>query len=127
MKTDMGCLETLPQEELTELEALPFERQRTLIRAGYVDFVSRHVILFRGDRTCVVAPFDLFNTGGTLKPDFDKIGFTDYGNTVKFGEFEASSDFILYELDPIYKAEHENQMLGHLFNKVNLFPRSENI
>ncbi len=115
----MGCLETLPAEELIELEALPFDRQRTLIRSGYVDFLSEHVILFRGDRTCVVAPFDLFNATGTLKPDFEKIGFTDYGNTVKFGEFEASSDFILYELDSDYRAKEEEKKLAHLFNKAS--------
>lgn len=32
-----------------------------------------------------------------------RLGLTDYGRTVALGDYEASADAILYELDPVYR------------------------
>jgi len=58
----------------------------------------------RGDRQTVVVPFSLFEeTANGVRPDFDALSFTDYGHTVKLGEYEASTDAILYEIDADYR------------------------
>ena len=36
-------------------------------------------------------------------PDFDRLALTDYGHTVELGDYEASTDAILYEADPEYR------------------------
>ncbi len=58
----------------------------------------------RGDRQTVVVPFSLFEeTADGVKPDFGALSFTDYGHTVALGEYEASADAILYEIDTEYR------------------------
>ena len=103
-KTDMGSLETLNEEELNHLESLPIDQQKRLIRSGYVDFASQHLILFRGDRKSFVVPLSNFKESGSgLQANFERLSFTDYGHTVKFGDYEADADWILYKFDSEYK------------------------
>ena len=42
-------------------------------------------------------------TGNGVRPDFDALSFTDFGHTVTLGEYEASADAILYEIDADYR------------------------
>ena len=60
-------------------------------------------MLVRGNFDRMTVPLSIFRPSGTSKPDFRRIELDDYGHTVRFGEYEASADFILYEADPDYR------------------------
>ena len=49
------------------------------------------------------------DSGDATRPDFAQLGFTDYGRTVVLGDYEASADAILYELDPDYRRKLNKQ------------------
>ena len=51
-----------------------------------------------------MAPFSIFpKSGDGTAPDFTRLRLTDYGRTIALGDYEASADAILYELDPDYR------------------------
>lgn len=98
-----GLLQILSLDELLEVFQLsPIEKSRLII-GGYADYVSHHLILFRGDGTNVIAPFDMFKPSGTHKPNFHDYEFMDFGNTVRLGSYLASTRSILFDLDEEYK------------------------
>ncbi len=71
---------------------------------GSVDLKSKALTLLRGDMTAVVAPFSIFpRSGDGTSPDFTRLMLIDYGRTIALGDYEASADAILYELDPDYR------------------------
>ena len=71
---------------------------------GIVDLKSKTITLLKGDAETIIIPFSLFPPSGNgVKPDFAKLGFTDYGQTVRFGPYEAAADAILYETDLNYR------------------------
>lgn len=73
---------------------------------GAVDAETETVALVRGDRQTMVFPFSFFEPAGDgVTPDFTKLSITDYGHTVALGEYEASADGILYEIDPSYRTK----------------------
>jgi len=92
----------LPPQELAE--ALAATNRRDLLIAGSVDHASRTVTFWRGDLRQITVPFSAFSkSGGGTEPDFDHFSVTDYGHTVRFGDYEAATDAILYEYDPEYR------------------------
>jgi hypothetical protein len=42
-------------------------------------------------------------SGDGTAPDFNRLKLTDYGRTIALGDYEASADAILYELDPNHR------------------------
>jgi hypothetical protein len=77
---------------------------------GNVDSKTKTLTLLRGNMKTVIAPFSVFPTSGdATKPDFTKLGFTDYGRTIVLGPYEASADAVLYELDPDYRRQLKKQ------------------
>ncbi len=68
---------------------------------GSVDLKAKALTLLRGDITTVVAPFSIFpQSGDGTAPDFARLELLEYGRTIALGNYEASTDAILYELDP---------------------------
>ena len=92
----------LPHEEL--IEAVTRDDASERFVGGSVDLQAKTLTLLRGDIKAVVAPFSIFpkSADGTA-PDFAGLRLTDYGRTVALGDYEASSDAILYELDLDYR------------------------
>ncbi len=71
---------------------------------GSVDLKARTLTLLRGDITAVVAPFSIFPPSGDgTAPDFTRLKLIDFGRTIALGDYEASADAILYEIDPDYR------------------------
>jgi hypothetical protein len=71
---------------------------------GSVDLKAKALTLLRGDITAVVAPFSLFSQSGDgTAPDFARLRLLDYGRTVALGDYESSTDAVLYELDPDFR------------------------
>jgi hypothetical protein len=98
MKTDMGCLETLSPEDLDDIEDV--STKDNIILSGYVDFVSKHIILFRGgDRKCYVVPFDYFVPSPICSPNFEQFSIIDCGTAIKLGKYEAGVNNIIKEFD----------------------------
>ena len=71
---------------------------------GSVDLKAKTLTLLRGDITAVVARFIFPQSGDGTAPDFAQLNLIDYGRTIALGDYEASADAILYELDPDYGA-----------------------
>jgi DNA-binding Xre family transcriptional regulator len=98
----------LPKEELVEAITRDDASERFI--GGSVDLKAKTLTLLRGNITAVVAPFSLFTKSGDgTAPDFTRIEFTDYGRTVALGDYEASADAILYELDPGFRRKLNKQ------------------
>ncbi len=92
----------LPKLEL--IEAIASDDANTRFIAGSVDRKARRLTLLRGDLQAVVAPFSLFSQSGDgPAPDFGRLRLTDHGRTVSLGDYEASADAVLYELDPAHR------------------------
>ena len=97
MKTHIGHLETLSPEELKDLEGSSLENQ---VLSGYIDYISKHLILFRGEsRKCLVVPFDYFTPSGIYSPDFDQFSIIDWGGAIKLGNYEVGVNNIFKEFD----------------------------
>lgn len=94
--------QSLPKEEL--VEAITREDAPSRFIGGSIDHTARTLTLLRGDITAVVGPFSLFKPSGDGNaPDFTRLGLTDYGRTISLGDYEASADGVLYEIDPAYR------------------------
>lgn len=100
----------LPVEELVKVITGNDAANRFI--GGAADLETETVALVRGNRETLVLPFTAFETSGDdTAPDFSKLGFTDFGHTVAFGEYEASADAILYENDAAYRQKLNKERL----------------
>jgi DNA-binding XRE family transcriptional regulator len=93
----------LPRDQLCEVLAGGPEAARDVFVGGVVDTEFRLLMLVRGNFDHVTVPLSIFRPSGTSKPDFRRFELDDYGHTVCFGEYEASTHFILYEMDSDYR------------------------
>ncbi|MGH7200299.1 MAG: helix-turn-helix domain-containing protein [Planctomycetaceae bacterium] len=92
----------LPPEELAE--ALSADNRDSLFIGGSVDPNSETITLWRGNLDPITVPFSAFPASGDgIKPDFSAFSVTDYGHTIRLGDYEAAADAVLYEFDPAYR------------------------
>ena len=102
--------EFLPQEELAE--ALSAGNRHELFIGGTVDKDSETVTLWRGNLDPLVVPLSAFTPSGKgATPDFDDFAVTDYGQTIRFGDYEAAADAILYQYDADYRRQKRKARL----------------
>ena len=99
-----SAFKTLPPDQLAEVLSAPKERARDLFIGGLVDPQSKTLALVRGDLSRLVVPFSIFRASGNAKPDFGRFDVDDYGQTIRLGNYEAGADFVLYALDPGFRA-----------------------
>jgi hypothetical protein len=98
----------LPKDELVEVITRDDAADRFI--GGSVDAKAKTLTLLRGDIEVMVAPFSLFpKSGDGTAPDFTRLRLADYGRTIALGDYEASADAILYELDPEYRRRLKKQ------------------
>ena len=72
--------------------------------SGSADEESETLTLWRGDFSKLVVPFSAFRATGTgVKPDFRRFSVEDYGLTLRFGDYEAANDAVLYEFDLTFR------------------------
>lgn len=93
----------LSLEELCVALRSDHDECRDLFIGGSADLESETLVLIRGDLERLVVPFSIFRPSGNALPDFKKLEFTDYGHTLKFGDYEATADVVLWEIDPDYR------------------------
>ena len=90
-------IKTLPRHQLAEIVShiLTLEKSKYNKHLLILGFVSDdHLVLLTGTLQQIAVPLDIFKPSGTCSPDFDKFELIDYGHGVKFGEYEASADYI---------------------------------
>ncbi|MBN1960717.1 MAG: hypothetical protein JW841_07200 [Deltaproteobacteria bacterium] len=93
-------------------EVLAASNHNDLFIGGRVDAKDKVITLYRGDMSRLVAPFSLFsNSSGHSKPNFTDFEIIDYGQTIKLGNYEASADAILFELDADYRRRAKKNRL----------------
>ncbi len=92
----------LPCEQLVAV--LLSDKKRDLFISGVIDETSETMTLWRGDRTSIVVPLSAFPPSGLgVHPDWSRFEITDFGQTLQFGDYQASSDAVLYEFDIEYR------------------------
>jgi len=92
----------LPIEELRDV--LASDERADLFIAGVVDAAGEVAVLYRGNLAPIVVPFGWFvRRNPSPRPNFRAFQITDYGQSVRFGKYEASTDAILYAHDPDYR------------------------
>lgn len=92
----IGPCQFLPSEELEK--AVTSKNKADLIVAGYYDYLAKHLVLFRGDGTFLIASASMFPSDAKCEPDFEQFSLTDYGQTIKLGDYEADSLSLINEL-----------------------------
>ncbi|HEY5315204.1 MAG TPA: helix-turn-helix transcriptional regulator [Pirellulales bacterium] len=103
--------ESLPREELGEV--LAANNKDDLFIGGTVSKDTATITLRRGNLESLVVPFSAFKPSGDgVCPDFDHFSVTDYGQTIKLGDYEAASDAILYESDAEYRRRIAKERLA---------------
>ena len=103
----------LPLEELLDVLSAPSSEAAVLFIAAVADFESQTLALTRGNMKTITVSFSVFPPSGTgIQPDFSRLSITDYGHTVRLGEYESASDAILYEADPEYRRRTKRKLLA---------------
>jgi hypothetical protein len=110
----LAAKEAIKYLEPTELaEVLVAPNRADLFIGGTVDTKEQAVVLYRGTIDPVVVPLAWFVGQGSKAPKPDPLAFSvsDYGQTVRLGEFEAASDAILYEFDSDFRRRRKKELL----------------
>ena len=93
----------LPHDQLREVLGASDAVSRDVFIGGSIDTKTGLLTLVRGNREPITVATSIFRPSGTSKPNFRKFELDDYGHTVRFGDYEAATDFVLYEADPEYR------------------------
>ncbi|CAN5916963.1 hypothetical protein BH11GEM1_BH11GEM1_06690 [soil metagenome] len=100
--------------ELNELlEVLSSPARDDLFVGGAMDADRGVVLLYRGNIDPLVVPLTWFvnrNSGHVMNPS--RFAVCDYGQTVSLGDFEASTDSILYAFDSQYRRRAKARLLS---------------
>jgi len=87
----------LNKEELAEVFAT--DHPDDYFIGGVVNRDDDVLVLFRGNLERLLVPLAWFRNASRPVPDFDDFEVTDAGQTVRFGDYEAAADAVLYEFD----------------------------
>ena len=80
---------------------------------GIVDKENGSVILYRGNMSPITLPLSWFNAGpNSPQPDPDDFEIIDSGQTVRLGKFEAGTEAILYEFDPLFRRRDKERRIN---------------
>ena len=100
----------LPLEEIAEIFASP-ESEDYFI-GGIVDKENDSVILYRGNVEPITLPLSWFEAGpNSPQPDPDDFEVIDFGQTIRLGKFEAGTEAILYEFDPLFRRRDKERRI----------------
>ncbi|CAA9336164.1 MAG: hypothetical protein AVDCRST_MAG89-2389 [uncultured Gemmatimonadetes bacterium] len=95
------------------LEALASDDRADRVIGVAIDGASELVMLYRGNLDAVIVPFAWFGSPhASTRPDFSDFEPVDHGIGVRFGQYEAAVDAILYEFDPAYRRRVKRAEIG---------------
>lgn len=93
----------IPPEELAGVLSDPAPGESFI--GGFVHEQVRMVVLHRGDLSTMVVPLEWFANPHTVSPDPHDFEVVDSGHGVRLGEFEAATDAVLYDFDPVVRTK----------------------
>jgi DNA-binding XRE family transcriptional regulator len=115
----------LPSEELREV--LAATNREDLFIGVRVILEDDILVLFRGDLRSLIVPLSAFKAQRRgPKPDPARPAVTDYGQTIRLGDFEIAADALLYEFDSAARkrakkrAVAEDPSLGAAIRRLRL-------
>jgi len=118
-------VQLLPIAEL--IEVLESDHRSDLLIGGIVMPTRSEVLLYRGNFEPITIPLNWFAPrSGSADPDVSKFAVTDYGQTIRRGDCEASTDAILYEFDEDYRRRakkrraDEDESIGGAIRRLRL-------
>ena len=118
-------VQLLATDEVAEI--LGSETKEDLFIGGAADRDEKSVVLYRGDLEPLIVPLPWFKARPKgPKPDASKLEVTDFGQTVRLGDYEAATDAILYEFDATYRQRakarrlDEDRSLGGALRRLRL-------
>jgi len=91
----MVAFRILPYDQLIEVLLAPKEQVGDLFIGGFVDTESQVLILMRSDLSQLFVPFSVFRVSDISEPNFRRFEIIDHGQTIRLGEYETGSNFIL--------------------------------
>ena len=95
-------VQLLPLSELEDVLGAP--NRADLFIGGVVAQADSAIVLIRGSLDRLVVPVSWFRSRVACpEPDPTRMAITDYGQTVRLGDYEAATDAILYEFDERYR------------------------
>lgn len=104
---EVPSFKLLPRKELAEV--LASDNRRNLVIGGVVDVQSGMLTLARGDLQMLTVPLSIFlpptKATRNAEPDFARFEVADFGQTIRFGDYETSTHSMLYQFDPEYRRE----------------------
>lgn len=90
------------------VEAIVADNASNLAIGGMVRSDLGLISIWRGNATAITFPTSCLKVSGDgITPDLSRFSIGDYGNTLVFGEYEASFESILYEFDPRFRLEYK--------------------
>lgn len=99
-------------DQLCEVLAGDEEAAGDVFIGGAMDTQVGLLTLVRGNLERVTVPLSIFRPSATSQPDFRRFELDDYGHTVRLGDYEASADFVLYEVDAEYRKRRNAKRRG---------------
>lgn len=115
----------LPIAELAEVLKQP--HRGDLCIGGAVDQTLGLAVFVRGNLDVVQVPLTRFEPSGDgTEPNFGAFKIIDHGQTLRFGDYEASFDAVLYEVDDTYRRRlqsarrAEEQTFGAALRRLRL-------
>lgn len=110
VSTDEG-VRLLPMEELAEVLSSP-HRAELFIGAAAAP-ADAAVILYRGNLEPLVVPLGWFRKRSAgPSPNISDLTVTDFGQTIRLGDYEAATDAILYEFDVEYRRRAKKRQIA---------------
>jgi|GEM_PF-470162 len=103
----------LPWEELAEVLSSSRDERRDVFIGGELNLELGTLVLVRGNLEQVIVPLCLFRPSGRATPDFSKFELVDYGHTLRFGDYEATADVVLWQVDQDYRQRAKAKERAH--------------
>lgn len=101
----------LPTEEL--IEVLDSKNRADLLIGGTVIHLRSTVLLYRGNLESLEIPLSWFVARpGCVQPDSHDFSIGDYGQAIRLGQYEASTDAALYEFDEEYRVRAKKRLIA---------------
>jgi hypothetical protein len=95
------------------IEAILSDNRSELFIGGVVDDSAETITLWRIGLPPIIANFADFKPDGeSVQPDFSRFSIEDGGQTIRLGDYEASSESILYEHDAAFRKTAKAKLIA---------------
>lgn len=82
------------QDVIDDHNSIPKQIPKNLFWVGLINMEENKATFVNYAGECCIVPLSLFAPSGINVPQFDQFKLTDYGQTVKFGDYECCTEAI---------------------------------